>query len=219
MSKQLIKAISEMQEDEALLLVQQALDKGQDPNNILSDCQEAMKIVGERYSKSVYFLPELIMSGETVKNILNMVKPKLMGKSASKSSASRKGKIVLGTVRGDVHNIGKDIVGSLLDAYGFEVHDLGVDVPEEKFVQAINEDRVKIVALSGLLTSSYDTMKSTIKAIINAGLRNKVKIIIGGGTIDEFVKDYVGADAFGADAMVAVHMAKKWILGDGNTAV
>lgn len=211
MSKQLIKAISEMQDDEALRLVQQALDKGEDPNSILSDCQDAMEIVGERYSKSEYFLPELIMSSETVKNILNIVKPRLTAKSVAKGGDSRKGKVVLGTVKGDVHNIGKDIVGFLLDVSGLEVHDLGVDTPEEKFVQAIKEVKPEVVALSGLLTATYDSMKSTIKAIEKAGLRNKVKIMIGGGTIDERVKDYVGADAFGFDAVAAVHLAKQWI--------
>ncbi|MFC1860568.1 B12-binding domain-containing protein [Chloroflexota bacterium] len=213
MSKQLIKAISEMQEDEALHLVQQALDKGGDPNSIMSDCQAAMEIVGERYSKAEYFLPELIMSGEILKNVLGIIKPKLKNNNAAKGSDNRKGKIVLGTVRGDVHNIGKDIVNFLLDANGFEVCDLGVDVPEEKFVQAIKEAGAKVVALSGLLTSTYDSMKSTVKAIEDAGLRSKVKIMIGGGTIDELVKDYVGADAFGFDAMAAVHLAKQWMPG------
>ena len=211
MSKQLIKAISEMQDDEALRLVQQALDKGEDPNSILSDCQDAMEIVGERYSKSEYFLPELIMSSETVKNIFNIIKPRLAAKSVAKGGDSRKGKVVLGTVQGDVHNIGKDIVGFLLDVNGLEVHDLGVDTPEEKFVQAIKEVKPEVVALSGLLTATYDSMKSTVKAIEKAGLRNKVKIMIGGGTIDERVKDYVGADACGFDAMAAVHLAKQWI--------
>ncbi len=211
MNKQLIKAISEMEEDEALRLVQQALDKGEDPDSILNDCQEAMGIVGDRFSKAEYFLPELIMSGEIVKNILEIVKPKLTAKNTVKGGASLKVKIILGTVRGDIHNIGKDIVAFLLDTNGFEVHDLGVDVPEEKFVQAIKDEKARVVALSGLLTSTYDTMKSTIKAIEDAGLRKKVKIMIGGGTIDERVKDYVGADAFGFDAMAAVNLAKQWM--------
>ncbi|MFC2021528.1 B12-binding domain-containing protein [Chloroflexota bacterium] len=211
MSKQLIEAISEMREDEALDLVQQALNRNEDPDSIMSDCQEAMEIVGDRYSKSEYFLPELIMSGETVKNILAVIKPKLTAKSTNKSDDSRRGKVILGTVRGDVHNIGKDIVGFLLDANGFEVNDLGVDVPEEKFVQAIKEMQAKVVALSGLLTSTYDSMKSTVKAIEDAGIRSNVKIMIGGGTIDELVKEYVGADAFGFDAMAAVTLAKQWV--------
>ena len=211
MNKQLIKAISEMEEDEALQFVQRALDKGENPNNILRDCQDAMKIVGDRYSKSEYFLPELIMSGEMVKNIFDLVKPKLIAKNATKGSDSRRGKIVLGTVRGDMHNIGKNIVGLLLDVNGFEVHDLGVDVPEEKFVQATKEVKAEVVALSGLLTFAYDSMKSTVKAIEEAGLRRRVKIMVGGGTVDELVKNYVGADAFGSDAMAAVHLAKKWI--------
>ncbi len=211
MSKQLIKAISDLQEDEALRLVQQALDKGVDPSSILSDCQDAMKIVGDRFEKSEYYLPELIMSGHVLEKISETVKPKVTAKGAAKGGDGRKGKVILGTVRGDVHDIGKNIVGFLLDVSGFEVHDLGVDVLEEKFVQTIKEVEPQIVALSGLLTSTYDTMKSTIKAIEKAGLKNKVKIMIGGGTIDELVKDYVGADAFGFLAIDAVRLAKQWI--------
>ncbi len=211
MNKQLIEAVSRLQWDESLLLAQQAIDKGRDPNSIMRDCQAAMKIVGDRFSKSEYFLPELVMSSEIVKKILDIVKPKLAAKSNAKVDDSRKSQIVLGTVRGDVHNIGKDLVSFLLDVNGFEVKDLGVDVPEERFVQAIKEVKAEVVGLSGLLTTTYDSIKSTIKAIEKAGLRTKVKIMIGGGTIDELVKDYVGADAFGPDAMAAVHLAKQWI--------
>ncbi|MBI2857809.1 MAG: cobalamin B12-binding domain-containing protein [Chloroflexi bacterium] len=209
-SEQLVKAISDLQEDEALRLVQQGLATAEDPNDILSDCQKAMNIVGDRFAKSEYFVPELIMSGEVIKKIFDIVKPKLAAEGTS-SGVSRKGKIVLGTVRGDIHNIGKDIVGFMLDISGFEVHDLGVDVPEEKFVQAIKEVKPQVVALSGLLTSVYDTMKSTVDAIKQAGLRSKVKIMIGGGQMDDRVKDYSGADAYGKDAMAAVWLAKEWV--------
>ena len=123
----------------------------------------------------------------------------------------RKGKVVIGSVRGDVHDIGKNIVSFLLDINGYEVHDLGVSVPEQKFVEAIKEFSPQVVAMSGLLSSIYDSMKSTVEAIEKAGLRSKVKIMIGGGMIDENVKTYVGADAYGKDAMAAVTLANKWI--------
>lgn len=210
MSAALVKAISEMKEDEALRLVEAAIKKGGDLNSVLEDCQKAMAIVGQRYENGEYFLPELIMSGEMLKKITELVKPKL-GKSAAKSGKSAaKAKIVLGTVRGDIHDIGKDIVGFMLDVNGFEVNDLGVDVPEAKFVEAVKKDKPQIVALSGFLTLAYDSMKSTVEALNKAGLRKGVKIMIGGGQITERVKDYVRADAFGLDAVAAVRLAKEW---------
>lgn len=211
MGKQLVEAISGLQEDEALRLVKEALDKGEDPINIMGDCQAAMTIVGRQFEKGEFYLPESIMSGHVLEQISMLVKPKMKAESAAKGGYTRKGKIVLGTVRGDVHNIGKDIVKTLLEANGFEVVDLGVDVREETFVKAIRDEKPQVVALSGLLTAIYVSMKSTIEAIKEAGLRNKVKIMIGGGQIDQAVADYAGADAYGYTAMDAVTLARKWI--------
>jgi trimethylamine corrinoid protein len=208
MSKELVNAIAEIREDDALRMVQETVEKGGDLDGVLRDCQEAMNIVGERYEKGDYFLPELIMSGEMLKKISDIVKPKLVGGGAA--AGPKKGKIVLGTVRGDIHDIGKDIVGFMLDVNGFEVHDLGVDVPEEKFVEAVKAGNPQVVALSGFLTLAYDSMKTTIEALEKAGVRKGVKIMIGGGQITEMVKDYVKADAFGMDAVAAVKLAKQW---------
>ncbi|MFC1860534.1 B12-binding domain-containing protein [Chloroflexota bacterium] len=210
MSKELVKAISELHEDEALRLAQQAIDKGEDPTDILGDCSAAMKIVGKRFEEGEYYLPELIASGAMLKKVSDIVKPKLKAGTA-KGGVGRKGKIVIGAVHGDVHDIGKGIVSFLLDTNGYEVHDLGVDVPEGKFVEAVKEFKPQVVAMSGLLSSIYDSMQSTIKAIEKAGLRSKVKIMIGGGMIDENVKSYTGADAYGKDAMAAVTLANEWI--------
>ncbi len=209
MGKELVAAISEIREDDALRMVQEAVDKGENLDSILTDCQAAMNIVGERYEKGDYFLPELIMSGEMLKKISDLVKPKL-GAAATAGGAKKKGKVVLGTVRGDIHDIGKDIVGFMLDVNGFDVHDLGVDVPEDKFVEAVKTDKPQVVALSGFLTLAYDSMKSTVDALDKAGLRKGVKVMIGGGQITEMVKDYVKADAFGMDAVAAVRLAKQW---------
>lgn len=215
MSEELINAIADMKEDEALRMVQEAIDKGEDPAGILRDCQAAMHIVGDRYEKSEYFLPELIMSGEILKRISDIVKPKQVDESAAKDDGdTRVGKVVLGTVRGDIHDIGKDIVGFMLDVNGFDVTDLGVDVPEEQFVKAIKDVQPQVVALSGFLTLAYDSMKTTIEAIREAGLRDKVKIMIGGGQINDMVRDYVAADAYGIDAMAAVRLTKEWIPAD-----
>jgi methanogenic corrinoid protein MtbC1 len=209
MSKELVKAISEIQEDEAIRLVEEAIKKGGDLESILKDCQEAMNIVGQRYEKGEYFLPELIMSGEMLRRISELVKPKL-GAGAKGTPEKKKGKIVLGTVKGDIHDIGKDIVGFMLDVNGFEVHDLGVDVPDEKFVEAVRADKPQVLALSGFLTLAYDSMKTTVEALKKAGLRDNVKIMIGGGQITDMVKDYVKADAYGLDAVAAVRLAKQW---------
>jgi trimethylamine corrinoid protein len=211
MGEALIKAISELEEDEALRLVKTALDLGENPSSILSDCQVAMKTVGDRFEKGEYYLPELIMSGHVLEKISEVIKPRLDAQSSGKVVNHKKGKVVLGTVRGDVHNIGKDIVKFLLDVNGFEVLDLGVDVPEERFVQAIREDKPQVIGLSGLLTSAYDSMLSTVKAIDEAKLRDKVRIMIGGGQMDQAIADHVGADAYGKDAMSAVTLAEGWI--------
>ena len=209
MSEDLVKAMSEINEEEAIRLVNEAIEKGVDPLSILEDCQEAMNIVGERYEKGEYYLPELMMSGEILQTISDIVKPVMQTDNTGKSS--KKGKIVLGTVAGDIHDIGKDIVGFMLDVNGFEVFDLGVDVPKEKFVEKVNEVKPQVVALSGFLTVAYDAMKSTVEALKKAGLRDGLKVMIGGGQMTEMVKEYVTADAFGLDAVAAVRLAKQWI--------
>ena len=165
-----------------------------------------MEIVGKRFEAGEYFLPELIMAGETLKQISTLVKPRIQ----QTSNVQKRAKIVLGTVKGDIHDIGKDIVGFMLDVNGFEVHDLGVDVPAQKFVDAIADIKPEMVALSGFLTLAFDSMKQTIAAIKAAGLRDSVKIMVGGGTVDDHVRAHVGADAFGADAIAAVALAKAW---------
>jgi len=212
MSEDLVKAVSEIREDDAIRLVNEAVEKGEDPLNILKDCQEAMNIVGQRYESGEYYLPELIMSGEVLQTISDILKPVMQAENSGEES-SQKGRIVLGTVRGDIHDIGKDIVGFMLNVNGFEVHDLGVDVPEDKFVEKVKEVKPQVVALSGFLTLAYDSMKSTVEALKKAGLRDEVKIMIGGGQMNEMVKEHVAADAFGMDAIAAVRLAKQWIPG------
>ncbi len=209
MSEDLVKAMSEIREDDAIRLVNEAIANGVDPLSILEDCQEAMNIVGERYEKGEYYLPELMMSGEVLQSISDIVKPLMQANNSEESR--KKGRIVLGTVAGDIHDIGKDIVGFMLDVNGFEVYDLGVDVPEEKFVEKVKEVKPQVVALSGFLTVAYDAMKSTVEALKKAGLRDDVKIMIGGGQMTEMVKEHVAADAFGLDAVAAVRLAKEWI--------
>jgi 5-methyltetrahydrofolate--homocysteine methyltransferase len=150
-----------------------------------------------------------VYSGEILKAITDMVKPKI----TKAAEVKRIGKVIVGTVAGDIHDIGKDIVVFMLDVNGYEVTDLGIDVPAQKFVDKIKETGSSVVAMSGFLTLAFQSMKDTVEAIKKAGLREKVKIMIGGGQIDDQVKSFSGADAYGKDAMEAVKLAKGWIGG------
>ena len=202
----LVEAMANMKEAEALKIVDELLEKGEDPQAILDLSSEAMKVVGERYQEGTYFLPELIMSGEMLRKIGDVLKPKL----AEKTDQQKKlGTVVLGTVRGDIHDIGKDIVGFMLEVNGFEVIDLGIDQPEEAFVEAVKNSHPQVLALSGFLSVAFDSMKSTIEEVEKAGLREGMKVIIGGGQMDDTVRKYTGADAYGDDAMAAVAFAKE----------
>ncbi len=204
----LVEAMANMKEAEALKIVDDLLAKGEDPQKILDLSSEAMKVVGERYQEGTYFLPELIMSGEMLRKIGDVLKPKL----AEKTDQQKKlGVVVLGTVRGDIHDIGKDIVGFMLDVNGFEVIDLGIDQPEEAFVEAVKNSKPQVLALSGFLSVAFDSMKSTIEQVEKAGLREGLKVIIGGGQMDDTVRKYTGADAYGDDAMAAVAFAKETV--------
>jgi len=207
MAKDLINTLADLKGKEALKIVEEGLRAGEEPLKILDDARDAMEIVGKRFAAAEYFIPELVYSGELLKRINDMVKPKL----AKATNVEPQGKVVLGTVAGDIHDIGKDIVTFMLDVNGFEVYDLGVDVPAQKFIEKIKESGAPIVGLSGFLTLAYDSMKQTVEAIKDAGLRNKVKIMIGGGQINEEIRKYTGADAYGKDAMVAVSLAKEFI--------
>ena len=208
MSEQLINAIADMDEEGALALTRELLDRGATPTVILDDCRAAMEIVGKRFEAGEYFIPELILAGEMLKGISAEVKPHM---TSAQADVKKLGKVIVGTVKGDIHDIGKDIVVFMLDVNGFEVHDLGIDVPAQAFVEKIAEVKPQVVALSGFLTLAFDSMKETVAAIKAAGLRDQVKIMVGGGTVDEQVCKYAGADAFGADAMAAVSLAKGWI--------
>jgi trimethylamine corrinoid protein len=209
MAKDLVKTLADLKEEEALEIVQNRLNAGDAPLRILDDARRALEIVGKRFSECEYFIPDLVYSGEILKRITDLVKPKI----AKGEEVKRLGKVVVGTVAGDIHDIGKDIVVFMLDVNGFEVFDLGVDVPAGKFVDKIKETGSKVVGLSGFLTLAFQSMKDTVEAIKGAGLQDKVKIMIGGGQIDEQVKTFAGADAYGKDAMEAVKLAKGWIGG------
>jgi methanogenic corrinoid protein MtbC1 len=202
----LVYLLADLQEQNALKTARERLDTGEDPRRVLEDSRKGMEIVGKRFADGEYFIPDLVYSGEILKEITDMVKPKF----AQSADVVRLGKVVLGTVAGDIHDIGLNIVDFMLDVNGFEVFNLGVDVPVQQFVDKIKETGAPIVGLSGFLTLAFDSMKETVEAIQSAGLRDRVKIMIGGGQVDDEIRKYTGADAHGADAMAGVTLAKEW---------
>ena len=206
MSQELIDAITEMREEDALKIANQMLASGAKPLEVLDACRQAMGIIGKRFETGDCFIPELILAGEILGQITAVVKPRM---HQGGEEAKKFGKIVFGTVQGDIHDIAKDIVVFMLDINGFEVTDLGVDVPPAKFVEAVKQTGATMVGLSGFLTLAYDPMKETVAALKAAGLKD-VKVMIGGGQIDEQIRQYTGADAYGKDAMAAVALAQSW---------
>jgi 5-methyltetrahydrofolate--homocysteine methyltransferase len=209
MQSDLVALISELKKKEAVAVVEQRLKAGDDPLKILEDAKKAMQIVGTRFSEGSYFIPDLVYSGKILEQIADMVKPGL----SQTPQPKKLGKVIIGTVAGDLHDIGKNLVTFMLDINGFEVYDLGIDVPPQTFVAKIREIRPQVVGISGFLTSVFQAMKDTVDAITAAGLRHTVKIMIGGGVMDDEVRKFSGADAYGADAMAAVNLARRWMGG------
>ena len=209
MLEKLKEAITNMKENDAINIAKSLCEENEDPEKILNVCTEAMEEVGRKFEAGKYFLPELIMAGEILKKISEMIKPRLV----KEVSVKKHGKVLIGTVEGDIHDIGKDIVTFLLDVNGYEVRDIGIDVPPSTFVEEIKTFQPQVVGMSGLLTLSFESMKMTVQAIEEAGLRDSVRIMIGGGQVNEATRTYTGADAYGRDAMEAVNLSKGWIMG------
>lgn len=194
MSKEaLSRAMAELEEEQVIALVKELLGSGVAPLEIVKALQEGMVEVGNRFERGDYFLSELVMAGEIMKGAMDILEPHLSGESAE-----HKGTIVIGTVRGDIHDLGKNIVVMLLKGAGYKVVDLGVDVPKEKFVEAVKETGAPLVGMSVLLTSCQGALKETIEALRAEGLNPKV--IIGGNYVNETVKNHVGADYFATTA-------------------
>lgn len=200
----LAEAIYNLDEQTALRLSREMLDNGVDPVEILEESRAGMSVVGKRFQSGEYFLSEMIMAAEIFTAIMDSLRPRM-----KRSVSETIGKVVIGTVQGDVHDIGKNIIVALLEAEGFDVVDLGVDVPPEDFVEAIREHEPDIVGMSSLLTVALESTKRTINAIAEAGLRDKAKIIIGGGRVDDYARDYVKPDAFTDNAAIGVKLCRE----------
>ncbi len=209
MSEVLFEQMVNMKEKDALETTKALLKEKEDALAILDTCTRAMETVGKRFEVGDYFLPELMMAGEMLKQITELVKPRLTGERVKE----KKGRVLIGTVEGDIHDIGKDMVVFLLDVNGYEVLDIGIDAPPDKFVDAVKDFKPQVVGMSCLLTLAYEAMKNTVDALREAGLRDQVKIMLGGGQISEDIREYSGADAIGKDAMAGVNLANQWIGG------
>jgi len=208
--QQLIDWLADMNEDDAFALAKKMLLEEQaNPLRVLELCRAAMDIVGQRFEAGEYFLPELVLAGEMLANISALAKPLI--KQAPGEEPKKRGKVLIGTVHGDLHDIGKNIVGFMLDINGFEVKDIGVDTPVQTFIDEIKAWQPDVVGLSGFLTLAFDAMKETIAAFDREGLRTHFKVMIGGGQIDEQVRNYTDADAFGVNAVEAVNLCKRWM--------
>ena len=186
-------------------LVEEAIKEGCDATEILNvGMIDAMGVVGDKFKKNEIFVPEMLVAARAMKKGVDVLKPYLAGDSAASN-----GKYIIGTVAGDLHDIGKNLVAMMIESAGFEIIDLGVDVPAEKFVEAIKENPdCKVVGVSALLTTTMPAMKDTVKAIIDAGLQSQVKIMVGGAPITQEFADEIGADAYTMDAASAAQVAK-----------
>jgi len=202
---ELVNAFVNLEEDKVLNLVERLLKEGVDPADILEACRRATTIIGERFERGEYFLSELVYAGEIFNRVMEAILPKVT------REVKPVGTIVLGTVQGDIHDIGKNIFKAFAEASGFKVIDLGVDVPPERFVDAIREHKPNILGMSGLLTFAIESMKKTVDALRSAGLRDRIKVIIGGGRVDEDAKRYVGADEWADQATIGVRKCKELV--------
>jgi len=206
----LVKAVAEMMEDEAMALTKKYVEQGVPALQIIDAYKEALVIIGKRFEQCIYFVPELILAGEMMKAASEIIKPVMKGGQGD-SETPKIGKFLLGTVAGDIHDIGKDMVHMLMDINGFEVKDLGVDVPAQRFWDEYKDFQPDIIGMSGLLTLAFESMKEVADGLKEMGVRDKVKVIIGGGQMDEHACKYIGADAFVTDAVAGVNICKGWV--------
>ncbi|WP_420837960.1 cobalamin B12-binding domain-containing protein [Calorimonas adulescens] len=203
------RAVGELDEEKVTEMLTEFVNSKpteEEAQKVVNACQQGMGTVGDLFEKGEYFVGDLIFAGELLTEAINILKPVIGGKSESKV-----GTIVLGTVHGDLHDIGKNIFRSMAEAAGFVVYDLGIDQPVENFVEKVKEVKPEIVGLSGVLTLAIESMKDTIDGLKQAGLRDKVKVIIGGNPVTKEACEYVGADAFTTNAAEGVKICQGWV--------
>jgi 5-methyltetrahydrofolate--homocysteine methyltransferase len=206
----LIDAMVEMKEAELLELTKKYLENGTEATEVLKGYQEAMGIVGKRFEEGTYFIPELILSGEMMKQGAALMGPYLQDNGEDAGVEGKK-RFLLATVHGDIHDIGKDIVHMMMELNGFEVLDLGVDVPSARIIDEAKSFEPDVIGLSGLLTLAYEPMKEVVGKLKEAGLREACKVIIGGAQTDKNICEFVGADAYATDVVSGVNQCKHWV--------
>ncbi len=207
-SESLVSAVADLEEVRVLRLVRDRLAIGESPLPIIDECSRGMRIVGERYERQEYFLSALIMAGEIFRQVMELVKPSMERTLAGHAS----GRVLIGTVCGDIHELGKDMVNLALTSYGFTVEDLGVDVPPARFVERAVELRPDIIGLSGVLTSSFVNMRKTVGLLRQqASALEGIPIIIGGGMMSEEICRYVGADHWASDGVEGVRLCRQLV--------
>jgi len=212
MAQQLADAFVALDRDRCLTLVRERIDAGIPVTEIIDESRVGMGRIGDKYSSGEFFLSELVMAGHIFGECMKLLEPLIESHAKSKL-----GTIVVGTVAGDIHDLGKNIFCSLLRAEGFDVVDVGVDVPPERFVEAVREHEARIVGLSCLLTTAFGAMRQTVKAFEEAGMRSSVTILIGGSIVSERVRDEVGADGFATDAVVGVRECVRLVGAQNRT--
>ncbi len=201
MSSILTQNLIELEHDKVLSEIKERLIQGEEPIRIIEECKQGMALVGEKYKNNEYFLAELMLSGETFKEAMALIEPYL-GENTTEDNI--KGKIILVTIQGDIHDLGKNILATLLKLEGFKVYDLGVDVNPDIVVEKVKEIKPDFLGFSALLTMTFDPMKSIVDKLEKAGLRDNLRIMVGGGITNTLVKDYIGADFQTVDAMEGV---------------
>jgi 5-methyltetrahydrofolate--homocysteine methyltransferase len=207
--RELQEAIIKGKRDAVEPLIRQALSEGLNPEEIMNHILiPAMDVVGEQFSRNEIFLPEMMIAARAMNIVLDILRPMLIAKGVSS-----RGKVIIGTVKGDIHDVGKNIVSMILQGAGYEVMDLGIDVPPEKFIDAINQYQPKFVLMSALITLTMSMMEDTIKALKKAGVRDKVKVGVGGAPLTQSFADRIGADFYGKDARAAVIKCNELIKG------
>jgi len=206
MNRKIVDALVAFNEKALMDAVHAGLEAGEDPMGIVRDLQEGMRVVGEKFSSGDYFLSELIMSADLFSRAMKIIEPRIGGRVEGTI-----GKMVIGTPKGDIHDIGKNIFATVAKGAGIEVHDLGVDVPVERFLRAIDDVKPDILGFSALITTAFEPMKKVVDALAEKGMRDRLKVIIGGGVTTDTVKRYVGADAQTNDAVRGLAMCREFI--------
>jgi methylmalonyl-CoA mutase cobalamin-binding domain/chain len=211
LGSELMNAVIDIRYDEIAGLVRSALDSGSDPLAVLGELREGLRVVGERYQEGEYFLSQLFLAAETMKNALEVLQPLL----AAADQGESKGTIVIGSIEGDIHDFGKTIVSSLLTAEGYRIIDLGIDVPSERFAEEAEKADADVIGISALLSTTQPQSRDVVQSLEKRGIRDRFRVILGGtGVVPEYALEHYGVDAAVNDGVEAVKIITEWLEGD-----